>query len=164
MSFKQLLKVDIPITLFVMLLVMQAVPYGRSHANPPITGEPAWDSPQTEALARRACYDCHSNETRWPWYASIAPVSWLVQRHVSDGRSELNFSKFDQPQKEAHESAEKLEEGEMPMWEYIILHPESRLSDVEKRALLRGLQATFGGESNEENELHHDDDEHDDDD
>ena len=56
-------------------LAIQLVPYGRTHTNPPVTAEPAWDSPQTRALAVRACFDCHSNETVWPWYTSIAPIS-----------------------------------------------------------------------------------------
>jgi hypothetical protein len=53
--------------------LIQVVPYGRSHTNPPVQSEPKWDSPQTRALAVRACYDCHSNETTWPWYTNVAP-------------------------------------------------------------------------------------------
>jgi len=142
-----------------LLLLIQLVPYGHNHANPPVTGSPGWDSPETEQLARRACFDCHSNETRWPWYASIAPVSWRVQHHVEEGRSKVNFSEFNRPQKEAHESAEQVEKGEMPHWDYKIIHPESRLSAGEKRALIAGLRATFGerGAGNE-----HDDEDDDD--
>jgi hypothetical protein len=54
------------------LLAMQLVPYGRAHTNPPVTGEPTWDAPGTRALAKQACFDCHSNETEWPAYAHIA--------------------------------------------------------------------------------------------
>jgi hypothetical protein len=68
-------------------LLVQLVPYGRDHSNPPATGEPTWDAPETRALAKQACFDCHSNETEWPAYASIAPVSWLVQRDVNEGSS-----------------------------------------------------------------------------
>lgn len=88
-----------------MLLAIQLVPYGRDHANPPVTGEPAWDSPETRALARQACFDCHSNETQWPAYASIAPASWLVQHDVNDGRALLNFSEWTRPQEEAKEAS-----------------------------------------------------------
>ena len=58
------------------VVVMQLVPYGRDHSNPPVTAEPNWDSPETRALFKRACFDCHSNETVWPWYAYVAPFSW----------------------------------------------------------------------------------------
>ncbi|MBL8897332.1 MAG: heme-binding domain-containing protein, partial [Planctomycetes bacterium] len=96
--------------------------------------------------AVRACFDCHSNETRWPWYSNVAPISWLVQRDVDEGRAELNFSRFDQPQKEAHESAEVVLEGEMPPWFYLPTHPEARLTADEQAELVRGLRATFGGD------------------
>ena len=56
---------------------IQLVPYGHNRSNPPVTGEPAWDSPQTRAYAKQACFDCHSNETIWPWYSYVAPASWL---------------------------------------------------------------------------------------
>lgn len=127
-----------------LIVALQLVPYGRDHANPPSGKEPAWDSPETRALAVRACYDCHSNETRWPWYASVAPASWLVQHHVEDGRRHLNFTAWDQPQKHAHEAAHEVEEGEMPMWSYLLLHGEAELSDSDKQTLIRGLEATFG--------------------
>ena len=61
-------------------LLIQLVPFGRDHTNPPVVQEPKWDSPATRELAKRACFDCHSNETVWPWYSNIAPVSWLVAR------------------------------------------------------------------------------------
>ena len=63
-------------------LVAQLIPFGRSHTNPVVVKEPTWDSPTTRDLAKRACFDCHSNETVWPWYTNIAPVSWLTQRDV----------------------------------------------------------------------------------
>ena len=69
---------------------------------------------QTRALAQRACFDCHSNETKWPWYSTIAPVSWLVQRDVEEGRRGLNFSEWGRPHKEANEAASSVEKGEMP--------------------------------------------------
>jgi len=63
-----------------LLVVIQFVPYGRAHTNPPVAQEPIWDSPQTRELARRACFDCHSNETMWPWYSNIAPISWIAHK------------------------------------------------------------------------------------
>ena len=132
------------IALGVLFLLMQLVPYGRDHTNPPVQQEPPWDSPQTRALAVRACYDCHSNETVWPWYSNVAPVSWLIQHDVDEGRSEVNFSEWNRPQPEANESAETVREGSMPPWYYLPLHPDARLSPEELDALARGLEATFG--------------------
>jgi hypothetical protein len=126
------------------LVGLQFVPRGRNHTNPPTTGTPQWDSPRTEELARLACFDCHSNETRWPWYASIAPLSWRIQEHVDEGREHLNFSEFDTPQRHADETAHEVEEGDMPLSDYLRFHPEARFSDAEKVELIAGLKATFG--------------------
>jgi mono/diheme cytochrome c family protein len=145
-------------TILGVLLLLQLVPYGRTHTNPPVTGSPQWDSPQTEQLARRACFDCHSNETRWPWYSWVAPVSWRVQEHVNEGRSHLNFSKFDEPQHNVSEADEMVEQGKMPPWDYARMHPESRLSESERQELLRGLQTTFRPSTNEHD---HDEDHND---
>ncbi len=130
------------IGLFGLSVAIQFVPYGRDHTNPPVRKEPAWSSPRTRELAVRACFDCHSNETVWPWYSKIAPVSWLLQRDVDEGREKLNFSEWDRPQEEAHESAETMREGEMPPWYY----PWARLSSEERQALIQGLEATLGTE------------------
>jgi Haem-binding domain len=135
--------------LFVMTAVLvvgiQLIPYGRAHANPPVESEPPWDSPSTRELAVRACFDCHSNETRWPWYSNIAPVSWLVQRDVDQGRAQANWSEWgSNPEDESAESAETVIDGSMPPSIFTILHPEARLSDEEVEALIAGLEATFG--------------------
>ena len=122
----------------------QAVPYGRAHANPPTTAEPRWDSPQTRALAKRACFDCHSNLTTWPWYANVAPVSWLVQRDVDSGRSQFNFSEWNRPQElGAGDVAEAIRGGSMPPWYYTIPHRRASLSKAEQDALIAGLTATL---------------------
>ncbi|MBI4636021.1 MAG: heme-binding domain-containing protein [Candidatus Rokubacteria bacterium] len=127
-----------------LLLAIQTVPYGRHHANPPVRMEPAWDSRETRELARRACFDCHSNETIWPWYANLAPVSWLLQRDVDAGRTTLNFSEWNRRQREARESAKTVRQGEMPPWFYKVLRPYARLTREDRQALIRGLDATFG--------------------
>jgi hypothetical protein len=127
------------------LVALQLVPYGRDHINPPVTGEPGWDSPQTRALARQACFDCHSNETEWPAYASIAPASWLVQRDVNEGRAALNFSEWTRPQKEAREAAEEVQKGEMPPAIYTVVHAHSRLNAADRDRLAQGLARTLGG-------------------
>ena len=86
--------------LVLLLLAVQLVPFGRDHANPPVTQEVRWDSTRTRELAVGACYDCHSNLTTWPWYSNVAPVSWLVYADVQGGREALNFSEWDKPQGE----------------------------------------------------------------
>lgn len=127
------------------LVVAQVVPYAPHRRSPDRTSEPAWDSPRTRALADRACFDCHSAETRWPWYASVAPVSWVVRHHVDEGRDALDLSRWDTaPGAEAHEAAEAVLEGTMPPGYYLALHPEARLTDEETAALLAGLEATIG--------------------
>jgi hypothetical protein len=78
--------------LVALLVAIQLVPYGRDHTNPASGRKIAWDSPRTEGLMTDACMDCHSNLTKWPWYSNIAPISWLVQKDVEDGRRELNLS------------------------------------------------------------------------
>ena len=123
--------------------LIQAVPYGGRHENPPVLAEPSWDTPRTRALAVRACFDCHSNETIWPWYSSIAPISWLVQLDVDGGRRAVNFSEWNRPQREAREAAKTVREGEMPPWIYTIRSSSARLSVAEKEALARGLAATL---------------------
>ena len=127
-------------------LLIQLVPYGRDHVNPPIRNEPVWDSPETRALAERACFDCHSNETVWPWYSNVAPISWLVQHDTEEGREELNFSEWGTrgEGEEGREMVEEIREGEMPPQIYLITHPEAKLTQVEKEQLIEGLLATGG--------------------
>jgi hypothetical protein len=121
----------------VLFALIQLVPYGRSHKNPPVVQEPNWDA-QTRAIAKKACFDCHSNEVVWPWYSNIAPVSWLVQRDVDEARRKLNFSDWSRSP-ETGEIAEVLQEGEMPPAQYKLMHPAARLTDAEKQTLIQGL-------------------------
>lgn len=132
------------------LLAIQLVPYGRDHTNPPVTGEPTWDAPETRALAKQACFDCHSNETEWPAYARIAPVSWLVQHDVDEGRAALNFSEWTRPQKEAKEAAKEVQEGEMPPAAYKLVHAHARLSPGDLDRLAQGLMRTVGPAAEQE--------------
>jgi len=127
------------------LLLIQLVPYGRDHANPAVVSEPAWDSPATRATAVIACFDCHSNQTVWPWYSNIAPASWLIQRDVDEGREHLNFSTWKPG--DGDEASEMVASGKMPPFQYMLAHPEARLSDADKAAFIKGLIATLGGEA-----------------
>ena len=124
-----------------LLLAMQLVPYGRQHTNPPVTAEPAWPDPAIRHLAVRACFDCHSNESVWPWYSNIAPASWLVQSDVYRARTVLNFSTWDVPQFGASEAAEMVLAGEMPPAKYRLLHRSANLTAAETSQLAQGLSA-----------------------
>jgi len=140
----------IALSVFAVLVVgfvaIQLVPYGRAHSNPPVAGEPVWDSVATRALAVRACFDCHSNETIWPWYSNIAPVSWRLQSHVDAGREELNLSQWGSGGQDGDDVAEVVREGDMPPWDYLLTHSGARLSDAEKQDLIDGLTRTFGAD------------------
>lgn len=122
----------------VAFMAIQLVPVDRS--NPPVEAEvPA--TPEARTILRRACYDCHSHETVWPWYSRVAPVSWLVARDVREGREELDFSTWDrystkQQVKKLQESWAEIAEGEMPPWYYLPVHRDAVLS-AEDRAVLR---------------------------
>ena len=132
------------------MIAVQFIPYGKNHANPPVMAEPEWDSQQTRDLFVRACADCHSNETRWPWYSHIAPLSWLVQYDVEEGREHFNVSMWGiQKKNEGTEAKEEFEEGEMPPWFYVLLHPEAKVSKNERETFSNGLLATFGEEEDE---------------
>jgi Haem-binding domain len=97
-------------------------------------------TPEVSAILSRACYDCHSNGTKWPWYSEVAPVSWFVINHVTDGRRHLNFSEwggYDQKKasRKMHEIDEQVSESAMPLSSYTMLHPEARLSDEDRTVL-----------------------------
>lgn len=128
----------------VLLFLIQLIPYGKDHTNPSVISEPNWDSQQTRELAKRACFDCHSNETVWPWYSNVAPVSWLIYRDVVEGRQRMNFSNWQNSNiREAGEIASVINEGEMPPFQYLPIHPTARLSSAEKIQLINGLESTL---------------------
>jgi len=125
-------------------IVIQLVPYGRDHENPPVKAEPAWATPETREIFFRACKDCHSNETEWPWYSHVAPFSWLLAHDVAEGREHFNVSEWGRPGKnDGDEAAEEVEEGEMPLPPYLITHPEAKLEGAELERFVAGLKATF---------------------
>ena len=120
------------------LLGLQLLPFDRIEARE-TTVEAPWPSAEARRLAVAACYDCHSNEPRLEWFDRIAPGSWLVARHVADGRAEVNFSEWDREQ-ESDDWADVVEDGEMPPASYTWAHPASRLSAAEKATLLAALE------------------------
>lgn len=136
-------------------VAIQFIPYGKNHTNPPQMNEPQWDSPRTKELFTSACADCHSHETKYPWYSKIAPVSWLLARDVEEGREHFNVSTWGtQKKNEGDKAAKEVREGEMPLWFYLPTHPEARLSDAQKQELISGLEKTFGKEKKGGEEEH----------
>ena len=126
-----------------LLALIQLVPYGRSHANPPVTHAVKWDSPRTAKLFSQACQDCHSNLTSWRWYDSIAPASWLVQHDIEDGRQRFNVSEWNRGQPEVGEVVRAITSGSMPPIQYKVVHSGGRLSQAERRLLAHGIAATY---------------------
>ena len=104
-----------------------------------------------EVLIRKNCYDCHSNQVKYPWYSNLAPVSWWIQDHIEHGREHLNFSEWGtySAKKKAHkaeEAYEEVEEGEMPLPSYAFIHRHANLNDDEKHELeewFKGLEAKY---------------------
>jgi Haem-binding domain len=137
--------------LIVLFGLMQLVPYGRTHENPPITEEPPWDSPRTRELAVRACFNCHSNQTTWPWYANVAPMSWVVELDVANARETINFSEWNHPHDVAEQSGASVVNGDMPPAKYKMAHPEANLNHDELLELARGLNKTLGVNAKIEN-------------
>jgi hypothetical protein len=130
------------LTIFLLFVLIQFIPVERT--NPPSIKEPDWNSPKTRVYAVRACFDCHSHETKWPFYAYVAPVSWLIADDVNEGREHFNMSDW-KPGK-GDEAAKEVRKGDMPLWQYTILHSEAKLTDEEKKEFIAGLISTFGEE------------------
>jgi Haem-binding domain len=120
-----------------LLVALQLIPLPRT--NPPVESAlPA--PPEVQAILDRACMDCHSHATTWPWYAYVAPVSWLVVYDVEHAREHLNLSRWDgytpkRQRKLVREMWEEVEEGEMPLPPYLLMHPEAKLTDADKATL-----------------------------
>jgi hypothetical protein len=132
------------VTLVLALAIAQLVPYGWWKENPPVVADAPWPDEETADLARGACYDCHSNETNWPTYSYVAPMSWLVRRDVEDGRDELNFSNWPDDAGEADDAIEAVVDGSMPPRRYEVLHGDALLSDEEVDQLVAALLAMAG--------------------
>ena len=97
-------------------------------------------TPEVGAILDRSCNDCHSNQTVWPWYSQLAPVSWLLTRDVNEGRQQVNFSEWGtynqrKAARKLKEMCEQVEHNEMPLWFYLPLHPTAKLSDADRKTL-----------------------------
>ena len=139
-------KISLSAALFAALfLLIQFVPMDRS--NPPV--EVDLVAPvRVKEILKRSCYDCHSYETRWPWYSRVAPASWWLAKHVKEGRADLNFSQWPLFDMEARghllrDIAKQLTDGTMPLRSYLLGHREARLSDRDREILLEWAQAGY---------------------
>jgi mono/diheme cytochrome c family protein len=126
-----------------LLALIQLVPYGRAHKDPPTSREVRFSNASAQRLFDGACADCHSDHTSWPLYSDVAPVSWLVQRDVDEGRGAMNLSEWDKPQPELRDIEEVILGGGMPPLQYKLIHGKSRLSSAERRQLAAGFRAMF---------------------
>ena len=133
----------------VVFALLQLVPYGWSHPNHLVTQDAPWPSARARALAKAACYDCHSNESEWPVYSYVAPMSWLVRRDVENGRDKLNFSTWDRDESEVKDAAETVQDGSMPPRQYTLLHRDADLSTAEKAELIAALEGMDEGNREE---------------
>lgn len=124
-------------------LVAALLAAGCNLDNPEPTREIVWADAETEEIARRACYDCHSNETHWPWYSYAPVVGSLVAKDVHRARCHMNFSHWDRPNENAYDAPEKILEKEMPLASYRAAHKEARLTDEERQRLAEGFLATL---------------------
>ncbi len=121
------------------LAAMQFVRTERT--NPPVNAADVLRAPRNvQPILKRACYDCHSNETHWPWYSNIAPMSWLLAEDVEEGRAEMSFSEWntynaDQRNHLLEEICKEVKRGEMPLKSYTFLHPSAKMTIEDKRAL-----------------------------
>jgi len=138
----------VTMVLLVFLLIAQFITIQRT--NPPLKGDLA-APPHIKTLLRRACYDCHSNETRWPWYTYIAPVSWLIVHDVERGRQELNFSEwgsyyFATQIRKLQWMGRALREENMPPWTYRIFHPGTGLTQRDSTVLEQWIEAEINNQ------------------
>ena len=126
-------------------MLIQVIPV-QGRTNPRLRTQMQWNSAQTDSLVRGACYDCHSNETSWPWYSYIAPVSWMIAHDVQEGRGKLNFSEQPASQINPQRLIQAIQNGSMPPAYYRTTHPAARLTDEQKQQLIAGIQTNLAGQ------------------
>ena len=124
-------------------LLIQLIPFGHNRTNPPVVSEPNWSSPAARALAKEHCFQCHSNETNWTWYANIAPGSWLIAYDVIEARDKFNFSDWNNNPGELDEMTEVIQSGEMPPIQYWIFHPNSKMDAQQKQDLIDAMNSSL---------------------
>ena len=140
----------------IIFALMQLVPYGWWHDNPPVIRDAPWPDAASEQIARTSCYSCHSNETEWPVYSYVAPMSWMVRYDVERGRDELNFSDWDSG--DADDAIEMIEDGEMPLDRYLLIHRDARLGEAERDTLIAALEVMSDDDTDGDDDDRNDDD------
>lgn len=143
------MKKKIGLGLLVLLVVIQFVRPTRNVSTEESTADisKAYQVPvEVKAVLEKSCYDCHSNNTRYPWYANLQPIGWWLQRHVNEGKKELNFSEFaSYPEKKAKHKFEEIEEmineGEMPLKSYLIIHGDAKLTAAQAEVVVNWASA-----------------------
>jgi hypothetical protein len=123
----------------VVFAAIQLVPYGWAHPNPRVVQDAPWPNRRAESIARVSCYPCHSNETDWPAYSYVAPMSWLVRYDVERGRDEFNFSNWPEYGEDVDDAVDEVEDGDMPLDRYTVIHRDAKLTPEEARVLARAL-------------------------
>lgn len=139
---RRILKYAVIVLVFLFVAIQFVQP---DRTNPPVDPSSGFEavakpSPEVASLLRRACYDCHSYTTVWPWYAYVAPVSWLVAADVKEARRNLNFSQWnllgpEMSRTRLKEACQEVKEGGMPLWNYRLMHPEARLTEADVKTL-----------------------------
>ena len=144
-NMNSLIMKKIIVVLLVAFVMIQFFPIDKT--NPPPT--PGMDflkiknSPEKIVkIMRTSCYDCHSNETQYPWYSSISPISWFLKNNINEGRKHLNFSTFAvyEPKRQLHkieECIEMIEKKEMPLESYYVGHQDAKLTDEQRAELVQ---------------------------
>ena len=138
------------IFIFVLLVLLgiQFIPINKT--NPIITQD--MQAPvEVKSILRTSCYNCHSNETKWPWYSNFAPVSWMIINDVSDARNKLNFSTWNKISFEKKEELMKdiwdeVRQEDMPLTLYTFIHPEAKLDILQKNIIKKWITGTGIGE------------------
>lgn len=150
---------NISIALIFILLMIQSIQIDKTiEPVNPATDFISVTAANTEVagLLKTACYDCHSNQPTYPWYTNMAPVSWWIKHHINEGSQHLNFSiwgTYSEKRKnhKLEECIEMIEEGEMPMYSYTLMHKEAKLADSQKLQLVQFFKA-LKGNANFEND------------
>ena len=129
----------------VLFLLLQVLPYGHAHGAPATTKRASFPA-SARSLVAGACSDCHSNDTRFPWYSNIAPASLLVVNDVKGGRKRLNFSQWDRPQPALDDVLAAVRRKSMPPLQYKLIHGRSRLSAAERGRLMDALRKLYASD------------------
>ncbi len=150
--FRRIFKYAVLIAVLLLIGIQWIQP---DRKNPPVDAAATFEAvvkpaPQVAAIVQRACYDCHSDSTSWPWYSRIAPVSWLIAGDVREGRARLNFSQWnllgaDMSKRRLKEACREMRKGSMPLWNYKLAHPRARLTTLDLDTFCSGTDPDSTG-------------------